>query len=454
MEKIDFKSIVKPYFIEALETLKKDVSINSVYDEKTVSKEAPYGKGVKECFDFLKEIALKDGFNVDTCDGRALEISFGEGKNLIYVLAHQDVVPASGNWKFGPFNPTIEDNKLYGRGTSDDKGPGISAYYALKALKDNNLINNFRVRLVYGGDEERGSSCLRYYFETLKKEEPTYGFTPDGDFPLIYGEKGITNYTYEGNVELKNVIYIKAGVVSNSVIDRAEVKVKNPALLDEYLKKHDLIEYLKINEDTYVFLGKAAHGSTPELGINAGIIALSAIGDCYNEGLLSLLANEYADPNGKNLYCYFESKNMGKTTYNVGLISYENGHFSMTVNFRYPENVDVIKTIEKIKSESPLNIVYEKGSDVLYFDPEKTKFIQELAKVYEEETGDYINKMKTIGGGTYAKEAKNTVAFGSNFPGKIDHIHEENEKIDLEDFFNSMSIYARAIYALGNLNEN
>lgn len=57
----------------------------------------------------------------------------------------------------------------------------------------------------------------------------------------------------------------------------------------------------------------------------------------------------------------------------------------------------------------------------------------------------------TIGGGTYAKEAKNTIAFGSNFPGKVDHIHEENEKIDLEDFYNSMSIYAHAIYCLGNL---
>ena len=205
MKDINFKDLVKPYYEEALETLKKDVSINSIYDEKTISKDAPYGAGVKKCFDFLKELALKDGFNVDTCDGRALEISFGEGKNLIYVLAHQDVVPVSGNWKFGPFNPTIEDDKLYGRGTSDDKGPGISAYYALKALKDNGLINNFRVRLVFGGDEERGSSCLEYYFNTLKKEQPTYGFTPDGDFPLIYGEKG--NYSNEESVAiLHNVV--------------------------------------------------------------------------------------------------------------------------------------------------------------------------------------------------------------------------------------------------------
>ena len=142
---------------------------------------------------------------------------------------------------------------------------------------------------------------------------------------------------------------------------------------------------------------------------------------------------------------------MGSTTYNVGLISYENSMFTMDVNFRYPENVNIDEVISKIRSESPYEITYSKGSEVLYFDPENTPFIKVLANIYVEETGDTINKPKTIGGGTYAKEAKNTVAFGSNFPGKIDHIHDANEKIDLEDFYTSMSLYAHAIYALGNL---
>jgi succinyl-diaminopimelate desuccinylase len=61
--------------------------------------------------------------------------------------------------------------------------------------------------------------------------------------------------------------------------------------------------------------------------------------------------------------------------------------------------------------------------------------------------------MITIGGGTYAKEAPNTIAFGSNFPGKENHIHEPDEKIDLEDFYTSIGIYAHAIYVLGHLDE-
>ena len=81
----------------------------------------------------------------------------------------------------------------------------------------------------------------------------------------------------------------------------------------------------------------------------------------------------------------------------------------------------------------------------------ESKMIQTLYKAYVEESGDTVNKPMTIGGGTYAKEAKNIVAFGSNFPGKVDHIHEPDEKIDLEDVKKSIQLYARAIYDLGNM---
>lgn len=452
---IDFKKICESYKEEALKTLSEDIKINSVYDPSTVSIEAPYGKGVSECFKFLRELALKDGFEVDMCDGRCIEISCGEGERLIGIFAHQDVVPISGEWKHDPFSAYIdkEENRMYGRGTSDDKGPGISAYYALKALKDNGLIKNFRVKLVLGGDEERGSSCLSYYFEHLKKEYPTYGFTPDAEFPLIYGEKGICNYKHEGKLELNNVISIEAGVVSNSVIDKAIVKVTEPEKLEEYLKTADKVNYERIDENTFNFIGKSAHGSLPELGINSGIIALDVLGEVYNNPMLTLLANEYGDYNGQNMHVKYESKDMGKTTYNVGLISYKDGIFSMTVNFRHPENCNPDEVIEKVKACSPLPVTVLSKTPYLYFNPETTPFIKKLYEVYVEETGDTTNKPMAIGGGTYAKEARNTVAFGSCFPGKVDHIHEANEKIDLDDFYNSMPIYAHAIYALGTLKD-
>ena len=218
------------------------------------------------------------------------------------------------------------------------------------------------------------------------------------------------------------------------------------------LASDDKVKCKKISKNKYEFVGKSAHGSTPELGLNSGVIALGVLGEVYNNPMLTLLCNEYSNVNGKNMHVYCESKDMGKTTFNVGIIDYENGHFKMVVNFRHPENCDVDKTMEKIQECSPLLIREDSRAPYLYFDPEKTDFIKKLYEVYVEETGDTKNKPMAIGGGTYAKEAKNTVAFGSCFPGKVDHIHEENEKIDLDDFYSSIPIYAHAIYALGKLN--
>ncbi len=450
-----YKELCKKYEKEATKTLQDVIQINSVYDEKTISKEMPYGKGVYSVMQYMKSIAEKDGFNVDTCDGRCLEISYGEGEHVVGIFAHLDVVPVSGEWKYPAFGGEIHENVMYGRGTSDDKGPGIAAYYALKALKDAGLIKNFKVKLVFGGDEERGSSCLDYYFNILKKPDVNYGFTPDGDFPLIYGEKGIRDYKYEGKVDLGPIVSIKAGVVSNAVIDSAIVTTLNGEKLEKYLENHKDIKckILKKEDDklTVEFIGVAAHGSTPELGVNSGIIMLKTLGEVYDLSLLNRLNSLYSDSNGRNLNQFYETKFLGSTTYNVGIINYKDGNFEFVVNFRYPENVDSDKAIGEIEKLTDLKILKKKAQPVVYFDPEKTPFILALAKVYVDETGDTKNKPMAIGGGTYAKEAKNIVAFGSHFPGKEDRIHGANEKIDMEDFYLSMPLYAHAIIELGKL---
>ena len=177
---IDYKKLVKPYEKESIEALQGFVKINSIYDENSVTKEHPFGLGVQNALDYVAKLAEKEGFNVDRCDNYCTEISYGEGK-LISIFAHADVVPVSGKLTHEPFGAEIENDIMYGRGTSDDKGPGIAAFYALKALKDNNLIKGYKVSLVFGGDEERGGSCLDHYFHIMKKPDPKYGFTPDAD---------------------------------------------------------------------------------------------------------------------------------------------------------------------------------------------------------------------------------------------------------------------------------
>lgn len=446
---IDFKKMVKPYEKETLKTLISLVNINSIYDANTATESMPYGVGVNLALNFFKELALKYGIKANIVGNRAVELSLGESGPEVGIFGHLDVVPVSGTWRFPPFEATLADGKLFGRGTSDDKGPLVSAFFAVVALKQNNLINNFRVRLVAGGDEERGSSCLKYYFDVAKKSHVDCGFTPDGDFPLIYGEKGITNYVLKGKLPLNDeILNISAGDAPNIVIPRARVTLKNADSFEEYLKEKG-IKYER-NTNTISVIGKAAHGSLPNLGINAGIILCEALGDFYDNKSLKIFAKQYKDGFGHGLNAHYKSENLGETTYNVGTINYDGKIFEAVVNFRFPETVDAKLVIEAIQNESILPIFTGEISQVLYFEP-NDKMIQTLYNVYKEETGDLVNKIMTIGGGTYAKEAKNIVAFGSCFPGRVDNIHDVDEKINLEDLYKSMYLYARAVYDLGNM---
>lgn len=446
----NLEKLAKKYYDLAIDSLQKWIQIDSTFDESTVTELAPFGKGVQKALEYIASLAEKDGFNVDRCDGYCTEISYGEGP-LIAIYAHCDVVPVSGKWKFPPFSATIEDDIMYGRGTSDDKGPAIASYYALKLLRDNNIINGYRVTLVIGGNEECGSRCLEHYFHSLHKPYPSYGFTPDGDFPLIYGEKAIATYKVDLNIDIKEISSLNGGVVINSVIDECHakfsVKLEENKIKEYCLKNNLKYEY---HDDELVFYGKSSHGSLPQEGINAGLHMIKFIGLMFNYDQLVKTGDGYMDGSGKNLGVYYESKLLHSTTYNVGLISYNDGVLEYSVNFRYPENVNAEEVCKKLDTLSLGKVHYLGTGDYLLVDPE-SQMIKTLMNCYQEYTHDYKSQPMAIGGGTYAKESRNTIAFGSHFPGREDHIHEANEKIHLEDLRKSISIYASAIDELGKL---
>lgn len=447
---INFKELTKPYNESAIKSLQRLVQTNSVYDEHTVSEKYPYGVGVYDALMVVYNMAKKDGFNVEFIDGRLTEISFGEGEREIGIFAHADVVPATGDWHYPPFSGTIKDGYMYSRGTSDDKGPLIAAYYALKALKENNLIKGYKVRMVVGGDEERGSSCMHYYFHTLKKPAVTYGFTPDAEFPLIYGEKGITNYVAKKGIDLYPLLSLKGGKASNSVIDEVNfVIVKDDTFIDTLNAMKLKFDYKNIGEEAHITIyGKSAHGSTPELGFNAGLAALDALGQHYGIGFLTNIAESHRDTKGRDMDLYYYSELLGQSSYNIGLMEYKNKTLEFVTNFRHPENVDLEDHLSQVAKILDMQVTRKSSSKPLVFDP-KSAFIQKLLSVYQDETGDLESLPMAIGGGTYAKECPNTVAFGSAFKGRDGSIHQANEHVLLEDIYAQMAIYAHAIYALG-----
>ena len=456
----NFKKLAKNYEHNALLALQEFVRKNSVYDETTLAKGAPYGAGVKSALDYIAKLGEDYGFQVDKCDGHATEISFGEGEGpLIGIYAHSDVVPVSGKWDHPPFAAEIvgegKEAKMIGRGTSDDKGPLIAALFAIKMLKDNGFINGYKVRLVAGGDEERGSSCLEYYFHKLHKPDSDYGFTPDAEFPLIFAEKGICHAMASKKVDLSPILAIDGGVVSNAVCDKVVLTLPKDAKLKAALANEKGASYDEAGEIAIVtFRGKSAHGSTPQLGENAALKAFAFLGDFYNINELSRLAITLSDPNGRGFDGYTESPNFGASkdsTYNYGIVKYgSDGILKLSIDFRFGENGKPQENLASFSAKTGFEVKVTGESPLLMFD-KKSPLVSTLMKSYRHMTHRFFDKPMAIGGGTYAKEAKNCVAYGSAFPGHDGSIHSPNEYIYLSDFYAQIAIYADAIHALGQL---
>ena len=146
---INFKKEVLKRKDALIEDLKKLIQINSeltTYDPNR--KGAPFGEGTKEALDYMLSLGERDGFETVNLDGYAGHIEYGKQKAFVGMIGHLDVVPAGNDWSYDPYGAEIVGNRMYGRGTEDDKGPTIAAYYALKILKDLNVPLSKRIKLI------------------------------------------------------------------------------------------------------------------------------------------------------------------------------------------------------------------------------------------------------------------------------------------------------------------
>lgn len=446
--KIDFLKEAEKYFDTALESLCETLKFKSVLDEFNPNSEAPFGEENKKCLDFVLGLGSKDGFDVLNVDNYAGHISYGSGKEIIGVLGHLDVVPAVGNWTNDPFTPTINDGKLYARGTLDDKGGVIASYYAMKMIRDLNLPISKQIRLIIGCDEETGSRCVKRYFES--QPMPEYAFSPDAEFPIIYGEKGILTFNIEGTIENEEVVSINAGQRYNIVCDEAHLKVKNvnADYLNEFLQSYNC--EAKVIGDEYVFYGKSAHAMQPHLGVNA-IYHMALFMNKYYPCDMANFLVKYYDTTGKLLGIDIYDEYMKDLTINLGICKFDGKKLVLGYNLRVPtdEHVNIIENGFKkgLSSYSNLSLSTFGYSSRHFVDP-NSEFIGKLMNAYQEISGDYETKPFTIGGGTYARIMKNAVAYGPNFLHRPDLCHQPDEHIYLSDFILWIAIYAKAIYLL------
>lgn len=470
---MDYLRKIEENFPEQTQTLQELISIKSVKENPVTTKEGktfPFGKGVQDAFAYMLEKAEEMGFETKNVDNYGGHIDFGAGEETVGILGHLDVVPEGDGWKDEPYSGKIVDGYICGRGTLDDKGPVIAAFYAMKALKDAGYVPEKKIRLILGLDEETGWSGMTYYFQ--HEAMPDYGFTPDAEFPALNGEKGLLTFEIAKKFP-KNAIKglelrsLTGGAAANMVAEkaRAVVRSEEPEIYEhirdlaaEYRKEIDgKINIKGVGKSLEITTeGISAHGATPQSGLNAISLMMAFLGklnfvsddvndfiDFYNQ----YIGFEY---HGKTLGCGLEDEPSGKLTLNVGLVNFDREAITLTINVRYPVTAtedQVYDGIKPLMEKYDLGIIKEEGRAPIYMEPD-SPMITALMDVYRKHTGDTESQPKVIGGGTYARAAKNVVAFGAMFPGDPDLMHQKNEQLSLERFKVMTKIYAEAIYKL------
>lgn len=244
--------IIERSFEEQVKDLQELIRIPSV--SRGEPKEGmPYGENVYNALRKAQDIARKLGFEkVWDVEARCGVVEYGEGDEIVAVMAHLDVVPEGTGWQYPPYGAEIHDEAMYGRGTADDKGAAVSALYALYALKESGVKMKRRVRILLGCDEERGSTGMQRYKEV--EGEPTMAFTPDATYPVVNSEMNISHMFFEKKYPC--AVRAKVGTAGNVIPGEAASTV--PAL-------H--------------LLGKEGHASMPDHADNALMKLLRAIAD-------------------------------------------------------------------------------------------------------------------------------------------------------------------------------
>ncbi len=444
--------LIRPMKDEMLAKLARLVRHNSRQGEALEGK--PFGEGPAAALAEALEIGREMGFRTVNLDNYCGYIEIGAGSDIIGIAAHLDIVPAGEGWDTDPFTLTEKDGWVYGRGVSDDKGAVIATLYAMKLLRESGVKLDKRIRLILGCNEESGSLCMKHYNEV---EEPlTSGFTPDGNFPGIYGEKGMCAMLLR--CSSSKIVSIEGGFVSNAVCSRCVTKIQAGSIgqgkLKNALDKTPLTSYTLTEEDGLLVIdavGTAAHASTPLLGVNAAAYTLSALKEA---GFKDDFVDFYLDRiglacDGAGLGLKISDK-YGDLTLNNGIVSMKDGEITCTIDIRFP----VTYTTDQIRDLATPYLTSDKGtveiqrlSDPLFYPPD-SPLVRALYNAYVEVTGDTSIKPQVIGGGTYAKSLHGIIAFGCEFPDADNHIHDANEKLDIEEFLAQTAIYTQAILNL------
>ena len=431
------------------------VAINSVLDMSTASVDKPFGEGPAKALELGLEIAKELGLDTYNCENYIGYASIGDNKDYLATIAHLDVVPAGEGWTGDPFTLREREGYLIGRGVMDDKGPSVLTLYALKFLKEAGIPMRYSVRALLGINEETGMDDVAYYLKNYPA--PVFCFSPDSDFPVCNGEKGIFHGRIVSKLPLGNVVDIRGGIAANVVPDRAEAWVKA-----DKLENAEGVEVCEENGLWHLSAkGVGGHASVPAGTVNAiGLLVKYVLDNdvCTAEEkpLFELLGKLHSATDGSGLGVDADDGLFTPLTIIGGVIGVENGHIYQVLDSRYPTNTSgekIVSTIAALAGDMA-DVVLDSDAVPFYMSVDNPA-VQVCMNAYNTVTGDDA-KPYTMGGGTYARDFPNGVCFGPEHgdrerPDFVGAIHGADEAGSLAELLEALKIYILTLIELDKL---
>ncbi len=455
------------------------VRIPSFENRETATDDAPFGEGPRKALSEVLSLANEMGFETNDLDGYVGYADLvGISDVQIGIIGHVDEVAAGVGWDFEPYDLSIKDNYLVGRGVIDDKGPTVVALHAMKCLKDllqsdalglqtdspEKSLFPYTIRCIFGANEETGMSEIPYYRKRCG--DPAFLFTPDAQFPVCYGEKGV----FEGTIICEpikggNVIEFSGGSAVNAVPGQAcaRLRINEDLSIEQFSEREGLQVKQETGEILYIeALGKSAHASLPDEGINALALLVDFLleQDLLTEEERPFFEFEkqllnYTDGSGIGLK--LSDDYFGDLTIVGGIADINDGCFTQTIDIRFPTTITSSELEDRIKqSVAVINATFTRTDlmEPFLIKPEEPE-IQALLRAYNDVTGQSAQPF-TMGGATYAREFKKASSFGVEMPWLstpdwAGGMHAANEAISIEQLKTSFRIFVVALYYLEQL---
>ena len=464
-----YKEKIEAYFADKQDQILADIDrLVRINSERTDAKPGmPFGEGPCKALALGKQMCEEMGFTTRNFDNYVVTGELNDKPAYLGILAHLDVVEQGKGWTMPPYEVTVKDGCIYGRGTADDKGPAVVSMWAMKAAQEINPNMTKGCRLILGSAEETGSEDLEYYLPI--QPAPPVSFSPDAEYPVINIEKGgyrpFFGADWEEDKALPRVTAIHGGTTVNVVPRESDAFVEglDKAAVEAVCAKHAEktgVEFTVTEENGQLHihaLGLNAHAATPETGKNAqrAILALLAdlpMAESRGQKAIRDMARlfPYGDFHGAAMGVDVSDELSGTLSLTFSLLEYSLTGFEGRFDSRVPlsANEDNVRSVvHKHFAECGFE---PRDKDYMYAGhhvPAESELVQTLLKTYEKYTGQK-GECLAIGGGTYVHDIEGGVAFGCAMPGTDNRMHGPDEFAVIEELMISAKMFTQVILDL------